>query len=75
MPMKDDVGPRFTYEILNPRGTVFLKSARPRPIEEIQADSTLKYMMSQYRHRAWDAHGREVDALPGFKQPVEQGGA
>jgi hypothetical protein len=60
---------RFNYEILNRRGTVFLRSARPRTLDEIKADQTLCYMLRQYRHRAITASGQELEHLPDFPQP------
>lgn len=62
--------PLYTYEILNDRGSTFLKSARSKMIAEIQADETLRYMLSRYRHRASIVDGGEIEHLPGFPQPA-----
>lgn len=67
-------GFRYTYEILNHRGTAFVRNARPKTLDEINADATLCYMLSQYQHRAWTTTGQQLDNLPDFPQPERKAG-
>lgn len=68
MTKRDDLVAQFRYEILNHRGTPFLRSARPRTLAQIKADPTLCHQLRQYRHRAWIEGGGELEHLPEFPQ-------
>jgi hypothetical protein len=58
----------YEYEILNNLGTPFLRSARPKTIDEINADPTLQHALKHYPHRARIVGSGELEHLPGFPQ-------